>query len=368
MQALRLRTRALDGLGSAVVVINVPEGSDRGFIEYTNEAFTRIMGYPREEVLGRRSNFLVVDDVSTWSEIGATVNAEGHLRAETKLRHKDGHILDADITLSISGGHDGKPRNFIAVFNDVSHQKQAAAREAQAERLRSLGQLTSAVAHDFNNFIAVIRVSAELLLARDLSEAERRMAERILRTCEAAVGRIKPMVAFSRMQQLTPKLIDVGVVVREFTEAVANLLGVRLTLVFRLDGESPHAIIDETQLQSCILNLAINSRDSMPNGGEIIVEVGSVTGLPEAAIGNPGIERARPYARVSVIDTGLGMPEEVRRKALEPFFTTKAAGAGTGLGLSTVLGFVQQSGGALLLESVENVGTTVSLCFPRALN
>ena len=235
-----------------------------------------------------------------------------------------------------------------------------------AQRLEALGQLTGGVAHDFNNLLMVITGSLQLL--EDLG-AERPEQRELLRQAIGAADRgallTRKLLAFARKQPLHPRPVDLNHLVAEFRDLTQRTLGENVTVRIALEPALPLLLVDAAQLETALLNLAVNARDAMPGGGVLTVTTARVC-LQEQRSGQARDLNPGDYAIVSVSDTGTGMPPEVLARAIEPFFTTKAVGKGSGLGLSMVYGFAEQSGGTVELASVPNQGTTVRLYLPLA--
>jgi CheY-like chemotaxis protein len=230
--------------------------------------------------------------------------------------------------------------------------------------MEAIGQLTGGVAHDFNNLLTVIRGSVDLLRRSDLSEAKRaRYTDAIGSTADRAIKLTSQLLAFSRRQALTPEQFDVGESLREVANIVSTLIGSRVELRLELPEEPVFANADRGQFDTAIVNMAINARDAMDGEGVLGIELGPVCAIP-------AIRRHAPtqgeFIAVSIRDTGSGIaPEDVDR-IFEPFFTTKEVGAGTGLGLSQVIGFAKQSGGDVHVTSQPGQGTCFTLYLPRA--
>ena len=247
----------------------------------------------------------------------------------------------------------------------------AAAQEAlsRSQRLESIGRLTGGIAHDFNNLLTVILGNVSLIkdgLGRDTKEATEESAAQIERAASRGTALIRQLLAFARRQPLQPRTVDLGALVRDAKPMLDRILGEDVTVQSDFAPASKHflATVDPVGAESALLNLCINARDAMPNGGTIKIEVGLVTLGHDEARANDVVPGS--YVMVSVGDTGTGIPEEHLAHLFEPFFTTKGLGRGTGLGLSMVYGFVKQSGGFAKVQSEVDRGTTVQLFFPEA--
>jgi signal transduction histidine kinase len=233
----------------------------------------------------------------------------------------------------------------------------------QSQKMEAVGQLTGGVAHDFNNLLSVISGSLELIEASPGDDGRvRRLAASALQAANRGARLTAQLLAFSRRQRLNPKLVNANHLVGEFQDLIRQAVGEEREIKLIADEQLWQSNVDPTLLQTAVLNLALNGRDAMPNGGMLAIETRNVDTDEAAAAGcAPGA-----YVKLSVSDTGCGMTPEVRDRVFEPFFTTKELGKGTGLGLSMVYGFVRQSGGHVAIESAVGVGTTVSLYLPQA--
>jgi signal transduction histidine kinase/CheY-like chemotaxis protein len=255
---------------------------------------------------------------------------------------------------------------FVTLYTDVTARHETEERLRQTEMIAAIGRLTAGVAHDFNNLLASISGNAEMLhdqLAEDANMARRLSI--ILQAASRGATMIRQLLAFSRKQALTPVAIDLNQTIRGIIDLLRATLGRSVGIETNLvDGLWP-ALVDPVQVEHVILNLAINARDAMPDGGAVVVSTANVSLGPEER--SPDLA-AGDYAVIAVSDTGTGMTPEVLRNAFEPFFTTKPPGEGSGLGLSQVYGVATQSGGGVQIESAPNEGTTVRVFFPRAAN
>jgi signal transduction histidine kinase len=253
---------------------------------------------------------------------------------------------------------------FVTLYSDVTGRHQAEERLRQAQTLAAVGRLTSGVAHDFNNLLASISGNAEML-HRQLGEQSphaRRIAI-ILQAVNRGANLVRQLLAFSRKQALAPTKVDLNQVVSGIKELLAATLGRSINVVTMSDDRLWPALVDAAQVEHVILNLAINARDAMTDGGSLTISTGNASLTQDAqALGMA----AGDYVFVAVTDTGTGMTNEVLRNAFEPFFTTKAPGHGSGLGLSQVYGVASQSGGGVQIDSIVGRGTTVKVFFPRA--
>jgi len=228
--------------------------------------------------------------------------------------------------------------------------------------MESVGQLTGGVAHDFNNLLMVISGNLELIHAADGNGKIRRFAAAARRATDRGIKLTAQLLSFSRRQKLNPKLVDANQLIFEFQELLRQAIGGGCEVKLLTEDRLWRCHVDPSLLETALLNLALNGRDAMPDGGVLEIDTRNVVLDEQALAGCP----PGSYVRLSVTDTGFGMTPEVRDRAFEPFFTTKEAGKGTGLGLSMVYGFVRQSGGHVTVESTPGAGTTVALYLPKA--
>ena len=267
----------------------------------------------------------------------------------------------------------GELGGLMTLLNDtaLSLERQRAAIEelnqklSQSQKMEAMGQLTGGVAHDFNNLLTVILGNSEYLAERLAANKElHKIADSIATAAERGSELTRSLLAFARKQPLMPKDIDIGQKILGMEQLLRRTLGEHIECEFQLDSELWPASVDPGQLASALLNLVLNARDAMPDGGRLTVEVRNVS-LGETDVDVNGESRPGDYVMVAVSDTGSGMIAEVASRAFEPFFTTKEVGKGTGLGLSMVYGFAKQSGGSMQIRSEPGRGTAVKLFFPR---
>ncbi len=278
---------------------------------------------------------------------------------------KDGRVL---MTYAARVSVGNPPLAAVAwIYRDISEQKKRQAELAQSQRLGAIGRLSGGVAHDFNNLLMVVGGNLELIKAwADPATQIPSLAESALTAVGRGAELTKRLLAFSRRQPLDPEITDVNALVADLVKLLPPLLGETIEVRFVPAAKLWRTVVDLSQLQTALMNLAINARDAMSTGGSLVIETADAT-LDEtyAASVEEGVAPG-DYVMIAVSDDGSGMPAEVAKRAFEPFFTTKPVGKGTGLGLSMVFGFVKQSGGHVALYSEEGHGTTVRIYLPRA--
>ena len=244
---------------------------------------------------------------------------------------------------------------------EIRRREEAHAALIQAQRMEAFGQLTGGVAHDFNNLLTILTGNLELLGEETRDPAHRKLLKRAVDAADMGAALTKRLLTFARRRSLSPQVLDLNDLVLGLMEILRRSIGEPITLTTMLAGKLWPTKADPSEVENAILNLAINARDAMPNGGELIVETRNLEGEELPFDG-----KGRQFVLLSVTDTGEGMSHEVFERAFEPFFSTKEPGRGTGLGLSTVYGFAVQSDGHAAIESAPGKGTTVRLYLPRA--
>jgi PAS domain S-box-containing protein len=336
----------------------------KGIVQSANPAATRLFGYEMAEILGHAVDRLLGDsqhvlDSEPLSRVSDS-NAGGRRDRELVAQRKDGTRFPIDLSVTCFR-RDEEP-HFTAVVRDITERKRLEDQFRQAHKMEAFGQLAGGVAHDFNNLLTAILGTTELLLS-GLSKDDPSLSllGEIHEAGKRAAALTRQLLAFSRKTVLEPKIIDVNEVVSETQRMLARILGEDVALVTRLSPKLNRVRVDPGQLSQVLLNLAVNARDAMPNGGELMITTANVK---RAA--TPGDEdgASRDEVLVRVRDTGGGMTDEVRAQVYQPFFTTKGIGKSTGLGLAVVHGIVTQSGGRIELDSAPGRGTQFDIYFP----
>lgn len=287
-------------------------------------------------------------------------------RLEYRFRRGDGSWATVEDKAFVLYGDDGKVRRILGSITDISEQKVLEERLRQAQRMEAVGQLTGGVAHDFNNLLTIILGNADIL-DEELSELPhlQRLAQMTLDAADRGAELTNRLLAFSRKQPLEPKVLDIGQLVRGMEGLLRRTLPEHIDIHIVKPDDLWQIEADAAQLESAVLNLALNARDAMPDGGSLTIAMAN-TCLEEDDVGTePGVN-AGQYVVVVVSDTGSGMSPEVISRVFEPFYTTKEVGKGSGLGLSMVYGFIKQSGGSIQVISEQGEGTTIKMHFPRS--
>ena len=339
----------------------------QGNVASWNAGAERIKGYSDEEIIGAHMSRFYTDEdreAGRPEEALRTAAETGKFEAEAWRVRKDGSVFWANVVIDPIRDEAGDLVGFAKITRDVTERKHTqealqVAQEAlaQARKMEALGQLTGGVAHDFNNLLMIVMGSMELLKKR-LSDDEksRRLVDNAYQAAQRGALLTQRMLAFARKQELKPAVVQISELVHGMADLLRRTLDPSVQITFEIPVELPPALVDPNQLELAVLNLCVNSRDAMPNGGSIVISARCEKDPPSGKI----------FVVVSVSDDGQGMNKATLERAREPFFTTKAVGKGTGLGLSMIHGLAEQSGGRLILSSVECHGATAELWLPSA--
>ncbi len=357
------------------ILATVPEAmiviDERGDIASFSAAASALFGYCPEEVIGRNVKILMpepyrVEHDSYMSNYMRTGEARiiGYGRLVQAVA-KDGKVFPVE--LAVGEARVNGRRIFTGFVRDLTSRQRMEQELRQSQKMEAVGQLTGGVAHDFNNILTAIIGNLELLAPMLADPDHQELVREAEGAAQDGAKLAAQLLAFARRQPLNPKPINVGRQILDHAELLRRTLGESVELKISVSPETRPTVVDATQLQNAVLNLAINARDAMPRGGQLAIDVSLVRLDADYAQMYPEVRTGR-YVLITVTDTGTGMPEEVRRKAFEPFFTTKPVGAGTGLGLSMVYGFVKQSGGHIQLYSEPDRGTSIRIYLPQSEN
>jgi two-component system cell cycle sensor histidine kinase/response regulator CckA len=363
-ESWQLQSAALDSAADGIVITD-PDG----IIEWVNSAFTELTGYTAEEAVGKHHRDLVNSGKQArafYKDLWETILAGRTWRGELINRRKDGSLYTSAQAVTPIPDAAGVVTHFVAIQQDVTERRQLEAQFRQAQRLDSVGQLASGIAHDFNNLLTVINGMSELLLAQ-VSQDDPVHADirEIRRAGERAAALTRQLLAFSRQQILEPRVLDVNKAVTGMESLLRRLLAEDINLVIVPTQDVSHVKADPGQIEQVIVNLTVNARDAMPEGGQLTIEVQTVT-IDEEYVRHHGVDALPgPYVMLSVSDSGTGMDEATRTRIFEPFFTTKGPGKGTGLGLAMVHGIVKQSHGFVGVDSEVGHGTRVRIYLPQ---
>ena len=338
--------------------------SKRGEFVRVSPSSHAILGYAPEDMIGRSAeDFLFVDDLEhTRDEMRRARRGALSRKFECRYVHKGGHT----VPIAWTGIWSGPDDQYFFIGRDITERMALEGQLRQAQKMEAIGQLTGGVAHDFNNLLTVIIGMSELLA--DSVGPDPELAP-VVQAIDEAASRgaqlTQRMLAFARKQPLQARNTDLNETVSRSAAMLQRTIGEDITVKLSLADRLWSALVDPSQIEDVILNLAVNARDAMPNGGQLVIETAN-THLDEQYAAQNLEVTAGDYVAVVVTDSGTGMPPDVVERVFEPFFTTKEVGRGTGLGLSMVYGFVKQSRGHVKLYSEVGHGTSIKLYLPRA--
>ncbi len=360
----RLQAAALDSAANAIVI------TDRdGTVSYVNPAFGTLTGYEETEASGKNLGDLVKSDVhdrAFYANLWETILAGRVWSGEIVNRRKNGRHYVEHQTITPVRDSSGEIGHFVAIKQDMTDQKQLEAQYLQSQKMETVGRLAGGIAHDFNNLLTVINGTVDLALGGlDADDSLHADLREVRRAGERAAALTRQLLAFGRRQVMQRELLDLNMIVSDIHSMLERLLGEDIDLVTRAADGLPPVLADANQIEQVIVNLVVNARDAMPDGGTLTIETHTVE-LAEDGGRSVLDVPAGPYVVLVVRDTGVGMDDAIRARVFEPFFTTKQSGAGTGLGLATVYGIVKQSDGGIRVDSEPGAGTTLTVYLPSA--
>src|SRR5882757_1107520 len=348
---------------NAADMIAVVDGSGNRL--YNSPSYQKLLGYSPQE-LKQTTGFEQIhpEDQQKVIEAAAEAKRSGVGRSvEYRIRHKDGRWMALESTASVVRSSSGDVEKLIIVNRDITERKDLEKQLLLSHKLEAIGRLSGGVAHDFNNLLGVIPGYCEELQKHIPSDDPYREAvDEIQNAGKRAASLTQQLLAFSRKQVLEPQVLDLNTIVDEAGKMLERLIGEDISLEIVPAGQIGTVKADRSQIERVILNLAVNARDAMPQGGKLIIEAADVE-LDETTQTLHPCDAPGPYVMLKVTDTGCGMDAELQSHIFEPFFTTKEQG--TGLGLATVYGVVKQSGGYISVESEKGKGTTFRIYLPR---
>ena len=354
----------LDTLVDGLIVI------DRtGRVQVYNRACEKLFGYQAAEVVGRNVKMLMPPDTEREHDQYLLNYQTTGIRKiigisrEVVGQRKDGSTFPMHLAVG-EATHLGEPI-YVGIIRDLTERNQVESQLRQSQKMEAVGQLTGGLAHDFNNILMLISINVEALLEQDVPTRTRDRLEQIEKSAARAAELTQQLLAYSRRQPLRPRLIDLNELVFATSKLLRRTLGEDVEIESVLAGDLWITNVDRTQLETSLVNLSLNARDAMPNGGKLLIETRNIALDQDYVAQNPDVA-AGPYAMLAVTDTGVGIPPDALEKVFEPFFTTKEVGRGTGLGLSMVYGFIKQSNGHIKIYSELGRGTSVKMYLPRA--
>ena len=340
-----------------------------GTIRFESHSIEKDLGYHRDDYLGKNAfDFLHPDDVPRVMQafIGALQSHGNTPVLSFRFRHKDGsyRVLEGCGNNLLNAP---EVRGIVFNSRDVTDKRRIEEQFQQSQKVQAIGQLTGGVAHDFNNILTAILGYADLAMKQlpAIATPHQQVGE-IRKAAERAAGLTRQLLAFSRKQVLKPRVINLVTAIAEMEKMLRRLLGEAIEFATIADADVGNVVVDQSQLEQVLLNLTVNARDAMPDGGKLTINAGNVTLDSNYAIVRSEVEPGE-YVLLAITDTGCGMSDEVLARLFEPFFTTKEMGKGTGLGLATCHGIVKQSGGHISVYSEPGTGTTFKVYLPRVM-
>jgi two-component system, cell cycle sensor histidine kinase and response regulator CckA len=364
-ERLRELSRAIEQSPASVLITDLD-----GSIEYVNPKFESLTGYSMEEVRGLNPRILQSGRTNPklYEQLWETIMKGEVWEGELENRRKDGSFYNERVSISPVRDEKGEVRHFVAVKEDITEERRLQAQLIQAQKMEAIGLFAGGIAHDFNNLLTIINGYTELALGHpDVSEPLRRQLSTILTAGEQAAGMTRQLLLFGRKQPGAPVLIELNPLVADLGDFYRRVLPENIRLAIFPSQTPAFAVADPTLLQQVVMNLVLNARDAMPQGGQLRVRIEQVRVAPDSSEHRPdaGVP-AGPYVLLEIGDTGVGMSEEVLEHVFEPFYSTKPQGQGTGLGLATVFGIVKSAGGGIHVESAPGKGTRFRVYLPDA--
>ena len=332
-----------------------------------SRAAEHIFGYSAEETIGKPYKLVPEGHEAEYERLFERAMAGETIRdVRVQRRRKDGTLIEVSFSGAAMYGPDGI-RGIAYAFTDVTESTRIEQQLRHSQKMDAIGQLTGGVAHDFNNLLTVITSTIDILADGVADRPELvAIAKLIGEAASRGAELTSQLLSFARKQPLQPREVDVNELVLASAKLLRPTLGEDIEIGTKLDADAWPAMIDPGQLTTALLNLAVNARDAMPEGGQLMIETANTVLDEDYAAANREVKPG-PYVAVLVSDTGSGIPPEIAEKVFEPFFSTKEVGKGTGLGLSMVYGFIKQSGGHVKIYSEQGIGTTIRLYLPQAV-
>lgn len=366
-EQLHLLAAAIHSVGEGILITDAQLELPGPRIVFANEGLSRMSGYTPEELIGKTPRIFQgpKTDRAVRIRLKRELSEGKPFKGEAINYRKDGSEYQVDWHISPIWNSSGQITNYVSIQRDITQLKSLEEQFRQSQKMEAIGRLAGGIAHDFNNLLTVILIYSELLL-KSLGDDNslRKDVEEIKRAGEQATSLTRQLLVFSRRQTFQPKILSLNGIVADLEKMLRRLIGEDIDLIVTLSPDLEYIKADPGQMDQVIINLVINARDAMPQGGRLIIETVNID-LDEAYVNQHVNVQPGPYVMLAISDTGTGMDAETLSHIFEPFFTTKKESEGTGLGLATVYGIVKQSGGHIWVYSELGQGTTFKIYLPR---
>ena len=363
-EQVRVQSSALEAVANGIMLTDAA-----GKILFGNRAFCAMTGYALEEILGKTPGFLNSGehDADFFRALWNTILTGRVWQGELINRRRDGTLYNEEMTITPIQKSNGEISHFIAVKQDITKRKQRKEQLHQARKMEAIGQLAGGIAHDFNNLLTVIHGNVQLVLMDEnqLKEETRHCLKQIINATESAADLTRQLLAFGRKQAVQFQLLNLNLIIGNFTKMLKRVIGEHIALRCRCAEALPFVNADIGMIEQILLNLIVNARDAMPQGGSIVITSEAVSINASQAETHPEAQTGE-FVCIAVSDTGTGIYPEYLPRIFEPFFTTKEAGKGTGFGLATVYGIVKQHRGWIEVSSQVGKGTTFKVFLPAS--
>ncbi len=357
---IREQATLLDKARDAILVRDLEHG-----ITYWNKSAEELYGWSAEEVLGRKASDILYRDLGGFEKAIDVVLSEGEWSGELQQVTKSGESVLIEGRWTLVRDDAGRPQAVLAINSDITEKRRLEQQFLRAQRMESIGTLAGGIAHDLNNVLTPILMSIDLLRLTSRDERSRAVLSTVETSAKRGADMVRQILSFSRGVEGQHMKIDIPQIILDMQHLVQNTFPKNIDFHADVESDLPPFSGDQTQLHQVLLNLCVNARDAMPEGGALTVSVRSLQMDETYAHMTPGAKPG-PYLKIKVADTGTGIPEEALDKIFDPFFTTKELGKGTGLGLSTVLAIIKGHRGLINVYSELGKGTTFSICFPAS--
>jgi PAS domain S-box-containing protein len=357
-QQLRQQAALLDKARDAIMVCDLLH-----HITYWNHGAERVYGWNSTEILGRPANEVLFREQESFLRAHQQLLLKGEWSGELAQIDRDGRELSVEGRLTLVRDENGEAQAVLAINTDITERKRLESHFMRAQRMESIGTLAGGIAHDLNNVLAPIVLSLGMLKRGDRTPAEIKLLTTLEQSAQRGADMVRQVLSFARGAEGERIVVSVGHVVRDLENLIRDTFARSIRIHVTVDEKLLPILGDPTQIHQLVLNLSVNARDAMPNGGELAISVATVY-LDNKSTSFPINAELGPYVMLRVSDTGVGIPRAIRDRIFDPFFTTKEVGKGTGLGLSTVQAVVKGHGGFINVESDEGIGSVFTIYLP----